>query len=107
MRHVRAAVVQAAPVAFDREGTLEKVQALAAEAAGAGASLIVSPGAFAAGSPRGLDFGARVGSRTAEGRELFRRSWDSSVDVPGPAADALGSAARQVGAYLVVGVVER
>jgi nitrilase len=107
MTCVRAAVVQAAPVTFDRERTLERAHDLAAEAAGQGARLIVFPEAFVAGYPRGLDFGARVGSRTAEGRELFRRYWDCSVDVPGPAADALGAAARQAGAYLVIGVVER
>src|SRR4051812_35748984 len=107
MTIVRAAVVQAAPVTFDRERTLDRVRDLAAEAARQGARLIVFPEAFVAGYPRGLDFGARVGSRTPEGRELFRRYWDSSVDVPGPAADALGAAARQAGAYLVVGVVER
>jgi nitrilase len=107
MTTVRAAVVQDAPVAFDREGTLAKLRALAAEASGQGAQLIVFPEAFVSGYPRGLDFGARVGSRTPEGRELFRRYWDSSVDVPGPAADALGAAAREARAYLVVGVVER
>src|SRR4051812_28084179 len=107
MTRIRAAVVQAAPVAFDRGRTLDRVQALADEAAGRGAELILFPEAFVSGYPRGLDFGARVGSRTPEGRELFRRYWDSSVDVPGPAADALGATARRAGAYLVVGVIER
>ena len=107
MSHVRAAVVQAAPVAFDRERTLEKVRALAAEAAGSGARLIVFPEAFVSGYPRGLDFGARVGSRTPEGREMFRRYWDSAVDVPGPATEEIGAAARDAGAYLVIGVIER
>src|SRR3954451_19463372 len=107
MSPVRVAVVQAAPVAFDREGTLEKVRGLAGEAASRRAGLIVFPEAFVSGYPRGLDFGVRVGSRTPEGRELFRRYWDSAVGVPGPAVDALGAAARQAGAHLVVGVVER
>ncbi|HLH28619.1 MAG TPA: nitrilase-related carbon-nitrogen hydrolase, partial [Acidimicrobiales bacterium] len=107
MNPVRVAVVQAAPVAFDREGTLEEARALAAEAAGGGAQLIIFPEAFVSGYPRGLDFGARVGSRTPEGRELFRRYWESAVDVPGPATEFLGSAAREAGAYLVIGVVER
>jgi nitrilase len=107
MKTVHVAVVQAAPVAFDRERTLEIARGLAHEAAGRGARLIVFPEAFVSGYPRGLDFGARVGSRTPEGRELFRRYWDSAVDVPGPAVDALGETAREAGAYLVVGVVER
>src|SRR5436305_10472061 len=107
MTSVRVAVVQAASVAFDREGTLEKARGLAAEAAGRGARLIVFPEGFVAGYPRGLDFGARVVSRTPEGRELFRRYWESAVDIPGPAVEALGATARQAGAHLVVGVVER
>ena len=45
------------------------------------------PEAFVSAYPRGLDFGAVVGSRTDEGREDFRRDSDSSVDVPGPAVD--------------------
>jgi nitrilase len=104
---VRVAVVQAAPVGFDLERTLQKIRDLATEAAGAGAQLIVFPEAFVSGYPRGLDFGAKVGSRTFEGRELFRRYWESSIDVPGPATASLGSAARAAGAYLVIGVVER
>ena len=107
MTTVRAAVVQAASVAFDRERTLGRLRDLVAQAAGQGARLIVFPEAFVSGYPRGLDFGARVGSRTAEGREWFRRYWESSVDVPGPAAEAMEAAARDARAYLVVGVVER
>ncbi len=98
MKTVHVAVVQAAPVAFDRERTLETVRGLAIEAADRGARLIVFPEAFVSGYPRGLDFGVRIGSRTPEGRELFRRYWDSAVDVPGPAVDSLGNTARDTGA---------
>ena len=107
MSNIRVAVVQAAPVAFDREKTVEKVRALAALAAESGAGLILFPEAFVSGYPRGLDFGVRVGSRTPEGRELFRRYWESAVDVPGPATEELGAAARDAGAYVVIGVIER
>ena len=40
---VRAAVAQAASVAFDRDRTLQKVARLTAEAAGEGAQLVVFP----------------------------------------------------------------
>jgi predicted amidohydrolase len=63
---VRAAVVQAAPVAFDRERALEKVRCLTEEAAHQGAKLVVFPEAFVSAYPRGLTFGAVVGNRTAE-----------------------------------------
>ncbi|HET7036835.1 MAG TPA: nitrilase-related carbon-nitrogen hydrolase [Thermomicrobiaceae bacterium] len=104
---VRAAVVQAAPVAFDRAATLDKVARLAAEAAGRGARLAVFPEAFVSAYPRGLTFGATVGGRTPEGREEFRRYWESAVDVPGPAVERLGAIAGDNGLYLVIGVIER
>jgi nitrilase len=107
MHAPRAVVVQAAPVAFDLERTLVKARALIAEAAGGGGRLILFPEAFVGGYPRGLDFGVRVGSRTPEGRELFRRYWEGCVDVPGPATEILGEAAREAGAHVVIGVVER
>jgi nitrilase len=107
MSVVRAAVVQAAPVAFDRERTIDRVRALANEAASGGAELVVFPEAFVSAYPRGIDFGARVGSRTPEGREWFRRYWDSSVDVPGPVVDQISAAVRDARVFLVIGVIER
>jgi nitrilase len=68
-RVIRAAVVQAAPIAFDRERTLAKVRALSADAASLGAQLVVFPEAFVSAYPRGLAFGAVFGDRSAEGRE--------------------------------------
>ena len=82
-----AAVVQAAPVASDLAATLDKVERLAGEAAALQASVIVFPEAFVSCYPRGLDFGTVVGARTPEGRAWFRRYWESSVEVPGPAVD--------------------
>jgi nitrilase len=52
MTRVTAAVVQAAPVAFDLEATLEKVERLTAGAAGGGAALVVFPEAFVSCYPR-------------------------------------------------------
>jgi len=106
-QRVTVAVVQAAPVVFDRERTIDKVDALAGDAARQGARLVLFPEAFVSAYPRGLDFGAVVGSRTDEGREDFRRYWDSSVDVPGPAVDRLAAVARSHAIHLVIGVVER
>jgi nitrilase len=104
---VCVAVVQAAPVAFDVARTLEKIADLAADAAGKGARLMLFPEAFVSAYPRGLDFGAVVGSRTAAGREQFRRYWESAIDVPGPHVEQLGGIARTNRAHLVMGVIER
>jgi Predicted amidohydrolase len=102
-----AAVVQNAPVVFDAAATLSKVDDLASDAARTGAKLVVFPEAFVSAYPKGLDFGARVGMRSAEGRDTFRRYFDSAIDVPGPATDALAKTAKRNGIYLVLGVIER
>jgi nitrilase len=104
---VRAAVVQAAPVLFDREASIEKACRLAAEAGAQGARVILFPEAFIPAYPRGLTFGTVVGSRSLQGRLTWQAYWDAAVEVPGPGVTALGEAARQANAYLAVGVIER
>jgi predicted amidohydrolase len=101
---VKAAAIQAAPVAFEIDATLDKVERLVAEA---DADLVVFPEAFVSCYPRGYAFGAVLGTRTDEGRAWFRRYWESSIDVPGPATERLGAIARDRGCHLVIGVMER
>src|SRR5258707_14374121 len=98
----KVAVVQASPIAFDRERTLEKLSILAGEAAQKGARLVLFPEGFGSGYPRGLDFGAVVGSRTDARREDFRRYWDSGVDAPRPAVGHLARTGRGHAIYLIV-----
>jgi nitrilase len=107
MKIVRAAVVQDSPIVFNREATVEKVRSLAIQAGRQGAQLVVMPEAFVSAYPTGMDFGARVGFRTAKGRDDFRRYYESAVEVPGPACEALGKAAREANVFLVIGVIER
>jgi len=107
MSSFKAAVVQAGAVGFDLEAGLEKVARLAGEATAGGARVAVFPEAFLPGYPRGITFGTVVGDRTLEGREHFRRYWEASVDVPGPAVDRLAGIAAENSLHLVVGVVER
>jgi nitrilase len=42
-----------------------------------------------------------------EGREEFRRYFEAAVEVPGPATELIGNAAREHAIHLVVGAVER
>jgi nitrilase len=104
---VRAAVVQAAPVIFDTPRTLAKLVNLTELAAASGAEIIVFPEAFVGGYPKGLDFGARLGMRSSEGREDFRRYYESSITVPGPEMLEIAEVARRNSLHLVVGVIER
>ena len=104
---VRVAVVQAAPIPFDREATVDKACELIHEAATQGAQLILFPEAFIPAYPRGLSFGTVVGNRSPEGRRVWQRYWENAVEVPSPATEKLAEVVRESGAYVVVGIVER
>ena len=103
----KVAVVQSAPLLFQREASLEKACRLTAQAAKEGASLVLFPEAYIPAYPRGLTFGTVVGSRSRDGRETWQRYWENSVDVPGQSTQVLGQAAKQAGVYLGIGVIER
>jgi len=104
---IKVAVVQAAPVLFDRDATLYKAVTLIQQAAAEGAKLVLFPESFIPAYPRGLSFGAVVGSRTPIGRLTWERYLTNCVDVPGPITDALGNAARDHNIFLAMGVTER
>jgi nitrilase len=107
MKPFVGAVVQTASVAFDAARTVEKLGDLTAKAASDGAKLAVFPEAFVGGYPKGLDFGARIGSRTAAGRDAFRVYYDGAIDVPGPHVTRMGEIAAANAVHLVTGVIER
>jgi len=104
---IKAAVVQAASCAFDPARTLDKLGDLVAQAARQRAQLAVFPEAFLSGYPKGLDFGAVVGRRSKEGRDHFRRYFESAVEVPGPEVERMAKMAREHRLHLVVGAIER
>jgi nitrilase len=103
---VRVACVQAEPVVLDRDGTIEKLERLAAEAAGNGAQLLVFPEAFVPAYPSSIWARALAGWAQPGAKEAFAMLARESVEVPGPAADRIGAAARQHGVWIVTGVTE-
>ncbi len=105
-RAVTAAVVQAGSVLFDTPATMEKLADLASDAANEGARLIVFPEAFVGGYPKGAHFGAPVGSRSPDGRDLFRRYAEGAIRVPGPEVDRMARLAGALKADLVIGAIE-
>ena len=107
IKEINVAVVQASPVLFNRQATIEKACDLINQAAEQGAQLVLFPEAFVPAYPRGLSFGTVVGSRTLEGRKIWQSYWENTVDVPGPATEKLGDAARKAKIYLAIGVIER
>ena len=104
---VRVAVVQAAPVPFDKEAGLAKVAAFAGEAAAKGAKIVLFPEAYIPCYPRGMLFGSNVGKRTDRGRKDYRRYYEGAVDIPGEEMLQLGQIAAENGVYLNLGVIER
>jgi nitrilase len=95
------AAVQATPVFLDRDATTEKACALVAEAAAAGASLVVCPEAFVPAYP---DWVWRLPAW--QDGPFMGRLLDQAVAVPGPTTERLGRAARESGVYVAVGVNE-
>src|SRR5438094_4477726 len=105
---IRVAAVQAAPIHLDLNRSLQKAQALIAEAAALGAKLIVFGEAFLPGYPAWLDCCRDVALWDHEPtKKVFARLMENSVVVPGPVTEALGTAAREHDLVLNISVHER
>jgi len=103
----RVAVIQAGTTLFDTPRTLERMSALCEEARHNTVELAVFPEAYIGGYPKGLDFGARVGTRSEAGRDDYLRYWKAAIEVPGPECRTIGSFAAKMKAHLVTGIIER
>jgi len=101
------AVVQAAPVMFDKAACTKKALSLIKDCSASGAEFIVFPELFIPGYPYGMTFGFTVGSRNEDGRKDWKRYYDNSILVPGPETVLLAQAAKEAHAYLSIGVSER
>lgn len=104
---VTVAVVQAGSILFETRRTLQKLELLYREAAERGAKLVLFPEAYLGGYPKGINFGAVVGSRSTEGRDHFRAYYEAAVDVPGPETAVIGDFVAALGVELVLGTIER
>ncbi|MEN3272480.1 MAG: nitrilase [Actinomycetota bacterium] len=105
MTSVRVAAVQATPVILDAEATIDKAIGLIGDAASEGAQLVVLPECFVSVYPSGA-WGAAA-ARFGGFDELWRRMWDSSVDVRGPLVDKLVAACAANRVHVVIGINER
>jgi nitrilase len=104
---VKVAVAQVGSVLFDTASTLQRVERLCEEAASGGVRLVVFPEALLGGYPKGLDFGAVVGSRSDAGKTMFARYFKAAVACPGAETEMLAEWARRWALHIVIGVVER
>lgn len=103
----RIAAVQAAPLLFDPAETEARFAHWLQQARAAGATLAVFPEAFLGGYPKGVDFGARVGSRSPGGRDLFRRYAEAAYARDGAAFARIRALVADAALTVVVGVIER
>lgn len=105
---LRAAVVQAPPVFLNLEASLARAEQLAAAAVADGAELVVFPETWLPGYPVWVDYapGAALWDNSPV-KALHRVLSDNAVPIPGTASSRLQALAKNLGAYLVMGVHER
>jgi nitrilase len=103
---VTAACVQVEPAILDRAGTLDRLEERTAEAAAAGAGLVVFPETFVPAYPSSIWAKALAGWAEPGAEEAFALLHRESLELPGPDADRVGAIAREHAVWLVVGVNE-
>ena len=103
---MNVACVQAEPVILDREATLDRLEQLAAEAAGNGAELVVFPETFVPLYPSSRWAKAFAAWQDDGAKQVFAQIAQNSVAVGSPAERRIGAAAHELGIWLVTGVNE-
>ena len=101
---VKVAVAQIAPVFMDKERTIEKACRYIKEAGDNGAELIVFPEAFIPGYPAFYTLGYE--SNPHDWTDYMIALQDNSILIPGDDTRIIGEAAREAGAYVVMGCNE-
>ncbi len=104
---IKVGVVQEIPEFWDKSRTIDKLESLVAKWANEGCQLLVFPESFIPGYPRGFDFGAVVGSRTQEGKDLFAKYHQESVSLEGEDVDRLTAISKDHNVFLVIGITEK
>jgi nitrilase len=99
---VRVAAVQLSPDLESGDGTVAKVLAAIADAAGKGAKLVVFPETFVPWYP----YFSFVHPPVTTGAEHIRL-YDNAVVVPGPVTEAVAATAKRHAVVVVLGVNER
>src|ERR1700744_2825888 len=99
---IKVAAIQIAPDLDTATGTLDRVLAATAEAAGKGARLVVFPETFVPWYP----YFSFIRPPMLSGAEHIHL-YDNAVVVPGPVTEAVAAAARRHNVVIVLGVNER
>ena len=100
---IKVGLIQDFPIFFELDKTIDKMEELVKKYSSEGCQLIVFPESFIPAYPRGFDFGAVVGSRTTEGRRLFQKFYDNSLDLKSAQMDRLERMAKEHNVFIVAG----
>jgi nitrilase len=107
-RPFTAAVVQHPPAFLDLRRSLDRACEHIQQAAATGAELIVFPETWLPGYPIWLDVAPTAALWDhPPAKAVFRTLYNNSVEVPGPAVQRLGEAAKAAGAVVAMGIHER
>ncbi|WP_109436950.1 carbon-nitrogen hydrolase family protein [Aquimarina sp. AU119] len=104
---VKVGLVQDSPVFFDKDKTIKKIEQLTQKYAKEGCELLVFPESFIPGYPRGFSFGAKIGSRTDDGRALYAEYAKNSIDLESEDLKRLEKLSKSNNIYLVIGATEK
>ena len=101
---VTVACAQVEPVVFDLDATIGRIDEVAGDAAAKGAKLVLFPEAYIPAYPSNR--WARYLAAGQDATSAYAKLARSSVEIPGPASDRLGTIARERGLWLAVGANE-
>lgn len=105
--NIKVALVQAAPVLFNLEKSIDKAIILIKRCVNQGAKLIMFPELFVPCYPKGLDFGLRVGTSSPEGRADWMRLNNNSMQANDKFSNKLAALAKELNVFISIGVSER
>ncbi|NOY37653.1 MAG: carbon-nitrogen hydrolase family protein [Chlorobi bacterium] len=106
-KKVRVAVIQTGSVLFEKNASVDKVVSWLNRAAREQARLVLFPEAFIPGYPRGMHFGAAVGSRTPAGRKSWEQYYHNAIDLAENELSPVAEAVAKHKFFLSLGIIEK
>ena len=104
---VQVAVVQAAPVFFDKNACIDKAASLTAQAAAKGAKIVLFPESFIPCYPWSMNLGPKIGQTLLGNREDYQRFFENTLSLTDPETDRLAAVAAKEQVFLAMGLTER
>ncbi|MFK7921612.1 MAG: carbon-nitrogen hydrolase family protein [Bacteroidia bacterium] len=104
---MKVSLIQAAPVYYELDASLQKLEGLLAEAARNGSELVVFGESWLSGYPAWLDYcpGAALWDNPVT-KAIYTQMYASSLVLGGPAERSLAALCQQYGLWMVIGVNE-